>query len=188
MVEIRHESDTNEGRLGDLLAASRDTLRRRWLTLAIVSLAIFGLGTAYVLRMTPQYDATARVRIDPSRNPLQTQNATATGELSSEAIETEVTAMYSLDLARSVARRLNLTNNPVILSQINPDKVATATDRETAVAALLLKKLAVYRERLTYILGVQFQSPDPQLAATIANAFAENYIDAQVGNRVGTAE
>lgn len=188
MAEIRHDGDTNEGRLGDLLAASRDTLRRRWLTLAAISLVIFGLGAAYVLRMTPQYDATARVRIDPSRNPLQQQQATANGELSSESIETEVTAMYSLDLARSVVRRLNLVSNPVMLSQINPEKVATPADRETAVASLLLAKLAVYREKLTYILGVQYQSPDPALAAQIANAFAENYIDARVGDRVGTAE
>ncbi|MET1755179.1 Wzz/FepE/Etk N-terminal domain-containing protein [Novosphingobium sp. RD2P27] len=191
-MEIVHTSDAQDGRFSDLVAMVTDTLRRRWLTMAIVSAVIFALGVAGVLMLTPQYSATAQIRIDPSQNPLSRNTQQETQQsLSAEAIETEVAVLSSLDLARAVVRRLRLTSDPEFTEVIDRSAEAatmSTADRETAIARELLQNLSVGREKLSYILGVTFRSEDPEKAALIANAFAETYLSTKTGSRVGTAE
>lgn len=191
-MEILHNSEMKDGRFSDLVITIRDTIRRRWLTLAIVTATVAILGTIIVLMMTPQFTATSRVRIDPSRNPLSTnQPADAAQSLSSEAIETEVTVLNSLDLARIVVRQLRLDNDPEFTKGFDesPDAAKLSKeDRETAIAQSLLRNLSVGREKLTYILGINFTSRDPIKAARISNTFAEVYLSTKIGSRVGTAE
>src|SRR5690606_25983421 len=43
-------------------------------------------------------------------------------------------------------------------------------------------------DRLTYVINIAFESENPEKSARIANTFAEKYIAAKVGDRVGTAE
>ncbi|MEN3748075.1 AAA family ATPase [Sphingomonas sp. HF-S3] len=187
-MEVRQDT-AYEARLADIIAAVRDTLRRRWLVLTIVTALIVVAGVVVVYQMTPLYSSQARIRIDPSRDPLS-KAADARTELSAEAIETEVTAMYSLDLARQVVRKLNLMNDPEFAGALlNSDnaKVLNSAQRETTVANAVLSKLGVYREGQTYVLGVSYVSRDPVKAAAIANMFAELYISGRVGDKTGTA-
>ena len=192
-MDMRHEIEADDAQLADMVAVVRSAVQRRWLTLLLISSAIFALGALYVLRMTPQYVATARMRIDPSRNPLA---AAAPGggmqaEPSSEAIETEAQAMNSPDLARRVSRSLRLGDDPVTLKSLNrlpPSQVATSAQRETVIAGMLLRGLRVDRDKLTYILNVNFTGPDPVRAAAIANSFARTYIETRVVDKAGTAE
>lgn len=187
-MEVRQDT-AYEARLADIIAAVRDTLRRRWLVLTIVTALIVAAGVVVVYQMTPMFSSQARIRIDPSRDPLS-KAADARTELSSEAIETEVTAMYSLDLARQVVRKLNLMNDPEFAGALlNSDnaKVLNSAQRETAVANAVLSKLGVYREGQTYVLGVSYVSRNPAKAAAIANMFAELYISGRVGDKTGTA-
>jgi succinoglycan biosynthesis transport protein ExoP len=189
-MEIGHTADVNEGRLSDLVTQIRDVVRRRWLTLALVSAAVFGLGVVLILMMTPQYTALARVRIDPSRNPLSNSPQESQQALSPEAIETEVSVIKSTDLARRVVRKLGLVNDAEYTKFMKDELASRAmspSDRESAVAGRLAGGLSVDREKLTYILDVKFTSRDPIKAAKIANAFAQAYIDTKVGNNVGTA-
>jgi succinoglycan biosynthesis transport protein ExoP len=190
-MEITHASDANEGRLSDLVTQIRDVVRRRWLTLALIAAAVLTLGIVLILMMTPQYTASARVRIDPSRNPLASTPQEAQQALSPEAIETEVTVLKSMDLSRAVVRRLGLQNDPEY-TKFMTDNLASAAmsaeQREITIASQLQGGLSVDREKLTYILGVRFTSRDPVKAAKIANAFAQTYIDSKVGSKTGTSQ
>lgn len=190
-MEIVHTADAQEGKFSDLVMVITDTIRRRWITMAIVSGIILALGVTGIFMLTPKYTATARVRIDPYRNPLAQTQADAQQSLSSEAIETEVTVIGSLDQARLVVRKLKLDRDPEFVEKIDASAEAptlSAADRETAIARQLLQNLSVGREKLTYILGVSYQSTDANKAALIANAFAETYLRTKTGSRVGTAE
>ena len=95
-MEVRHEADEYEARLADVVSLVRDTIRRRWKMFAAVAAAVFIAGVVAVSFMTPRYTSTAKVRLDPSRNPLANSAQATRAELTPEAIETEVTAIRSL--------------------------------------------------------------------------------------------
>lgn len=183
-------ANQNEPKLGEVLRKAFNTVRRRWKMLAIVTAIVFALGTLLTFMMTPQYFASARVRIDPSRDPVAAQNGTVNAALSDEAIETEVSAFYSMDLARAVVRDLDLSDVPQFqeaIADLPPESIASPEERETAIASYLLDNLGVFRENQTYVLGVGYENADRIKAAEIANSFAENYIKGAVGTRTSVA-
>ncbi|CAN5198017.1 polysaccharide biosynthesis tyrosine autokinase [soil metagenome] len=189
-MKIDREITAQDTGLAEIVTRVVDTLRRRWLIMTLVSLGIFGLGVTLVMMMTPQYSATARVRIDPSRNPLNKDAGQAQESLSPEAIETEVTTINSLDLARKVVRDLKLGNAPEFTKGVQAPEgtVLSPGDRELALAANPLKKLDVGRDKLTYILDISFDSRDPLMAARVANGFADSYLASKVGSDSGAAQ
>ena len=189
-MEVRHEADEYEARLADVISVVRDTIRRRWKVLAAVTAAVFLVGVLAVSFMTPKYTSTAKVRLDPSRNPLANNAQATRAELTPEAIETEVTAIRSLDLARSIVRAYGLSGDPEFTKEIegNIGNIGTTETRENALAAAVLSHLQVDREKLTYVLNVRFTSVDSLKAAKLANAFADGYIESRTTNKVGTAE
>ncbi len=189
-MEVRHEADEYEARLADVVSVVRDTVRRRWKVLVAVTALVFAAGVVLVSFMTPKFTSTAKIRLDPARNPLASNPNQTRAELTPEAIETEVTAIRSLDLARSIVRSYKLNNDPEFtehLSDKQASKLRTSEARENAIAAAVLDNLKVDREKLTYVLNVRFTSTDPIKAAALANAFADGYIESRTSNKVGTA-
>jgi capsular exopolysaccharide synthesis family protein len=176
-------------RLSDLVRSVRGILQRRWITLVTVSVAIFILSVIVIFLMTPKYDATTRIRIDPSRNPMSSVQNQVQADLGSEAIETEVGVFQSPDLAREVVRRLNLQEDLEFTKGIDGRDRPSGDDQQhlNDVADSVMRHLSVSREKLSYIIAVRFQSKDAGKAARIANAFAETYLDTRVGTRMGTA-
>ncbi|EJL28309.1 AAA family ATPase [Novosphingobium sp. AP12] len=177
----------NDATLAELLGRARDTLQRRWKTFAVVALGIFVVLAVAVFFLKPNYTATVHVRIDPTRDPVATQRGDAKSSLSDESIDTEVSAFYSLALAKTVVDELRLTNDAAFAPSNDDPLIRTSEDRKTAVATTLLRKLAVFREQQTYVLNVAFEDRDPVKAAQIANSFASNYIKGAVGSRTSVA-
>jgi uncharacterized protein involved in exopolysaccharide biosynthesis/Mrp family chromosome partitioning ATPase len=186
-MEIAHKPEGYDGRLADLVQIVRDTVRRRWLTLAVVSAAVFALGVIAVSFMTPKYESVALVRIDPNRNPVDNRGA-GQASLSPEAIETEVTIVTSPEIARAVVSQLKLQNDPEFNPTLEKDgpKLPEA-EQVNATAAALLSNLSVSRDKLTYIIGIRFTSKNALKAAQVANAFADRYLATKVGNNMGDA-
>ena len=152
--------------------------------------AFLAAAAILVSLMTPQYVATAKIRLDPGRNPLAKDAQSTRAELAPEAIDTEVTAIRSSDLARAIVKERGLVDEPEFakaLSQSAAPNLANSDTREAIVANALLNQLAVSREKLTYVLNVSFRSTNPVEAAAVANAFAQGYIEARTTGRVGVA-
>jgi succinoglycan biosynthesis transport protein ExoP len=189
-METRQEAQEYEARLADIVSVIRETVRRRWLVLLAVAGTILVAAVILISLMTPQYSATAKIRLDPSRNPLANATQQARAELAPEAIETELTAIRSADLARSIVKSKGLATEPEFMGgQNSPSGTAlTSTDsRDAAAANALLSHLTVDREKLTYVLNVTFRSTDPNRAAELANGFADGYIEGRTGQKVGIA-
>ncbi len=180
----------SETRFGDLIRSARDVIRRRILVLLAVAAVVAAIGIVLTLRITPVYQGVTRIQIDPSRNPLARSAGDAQAQLASEAIETEVSVIRSLDIARIVTKRLNLVNDPEFGGGPTPagQPARSPEAKQEAVARSINSKLDVSRDRLTYILIIRFSSLSPDKAAKIANAFATAYLDTKVGNKIGTAE
>ncbi len=181
-------STEREARLSELVHSLMAMLRRRWLTLALVTAIVAGLAITAIMLMPPKYQATASIRIDPSRSPVG-KAADNQASLGSEAIETEVSVLNSPDLAREVVKRLNLQADPEFAKGLDSDeKVAqTAEMRLSRVADSVMRHLKVGRDKLTYVIDISFKSRDAAKSADIANAFAETYIATRVNGRIGTA-
>ncbi|RZM21054.1 MAG: hypothetical protein EOP67_52710, partial [Sphingomonas sp.] len=179
-----------ETRLSDVIRTVRDVIRRRILILLGITAVVAAIGIILTLRITPVYQGVTRIQIDPSRNPLARTANDAQAQLASEAIETEVSVIRSLDLARVVVKRLNLLNDPEFSGGPPPEgkPALSPAAKLDVVARSVNSHLDVARDRLTYIMAIRFNSESADKAARIANAFATGYLDTKVGNKIGSAE
>ena len=188
-MEIAHDSGHDANRLPEVVVRIKDALRRRWPVLAIVAALIFALAVGGTFMLTPKYQAIARVRLDPTRNPLANNGqTTADPTLTTEQIDTEVSLVGSPNVARKVVTLLGLLNDPEFTRGMDEATARDPKARAEAVSGAVLNKLSVGRDKLTYILAIRFTSVDPAKAARIANAFAEQYIASKVGSTANTAE
>lgn len=186
-MEVSRDRDDYEGKLSDLLAIVRDTVARRWKMLVAITVACLLASIAIAFTMPPTYQAVARVQIDPSRNPLAKSGGAKDEDLSPESIETEVSMINSLDLARKVVTKLKLDRDPEFAGDLDKQGIIKPEARVGAVAGRVLGNLSVGREKLTYIIAISAKSRDPEKAARIANAFADLYLETKINSLTGTA-
>ncbi len=167
---------------------------RLWI--AIPTLAAFFLSFAYVNMVTPRYASEARIFVENRETPLTRQGGDRQQVpeqlLDQEAIASQVQIIYSRDVARAVIRDLDLTKlpefDPMIEGRSLPTyllalfgivrDIAQMTAEERALEAYY-ERLSVYPVDRSRVIEVRFMSKNSELAARVANAIAERYIDAQ---------
>ncbi|WP_068094982.1 GumC family protein [Novosphingobium rosa] len=175
-----------EARLADVIAKAKDVLQRRYKVAVAVALLVTLIGVAITLTIKPLYQGITRIQIDPQHNPLNRGGDTQ-AQLANEAIETEVSVLSSLDLARTVVRRLNLTRDDEFGKGLELHPEMSDDLKVDVVANKLVSVTDVARDKLTYILSVKVAARNPTKAARIANEYALAYMDAKVGTDTGTA-
>jgi succinoglycan biosynthesis transport protein ExoP len=143
----------------------------RWKILTFIAASV--LGTVIVSsRLVPVYEATAIVDIDQQKPPgiIGEESARSALNDSDQFLATQVKLIQSDSVLRPVVLQYKLLEQDGAASS---DRIKAAA-RENA--PLTLKKLKVTRQSNTYLLLVSYRSPDPQLAADIANAVTQSYI------------
>ena len=190
-MKVMNDTANYEARLADVIRTARDVVKRRILTLGLVAAGVTVLGVAATLSVKPVYEGVVRLQIDPSRNPLARSASDAQAQLASEAIETEVSVINSLDLGRTVVKRLNLIRDPEFSEGIaKAEKKGgplSESEKLDQVTRQVMGNLGVSREKLTYIIGIRYRDRDAAKSAMIANAFATAYLDTRVDTNIGTA-
>lgn len=177
---------TYEARMADVFAKVRDVVRRRYKVWVAITVLVTLVGVGITMTLKPYYQGMVRLQIDPKQNPLTRNQGEAQAQLATEAIETEVSVISSLEMARKVASRMNLINDPEFgKGAVKPG--LTPEQKLDAVAGALASATNVSREKLTYILAIKVASLDPKKAALLANEFAAAYMDTKVGTNIGTA-
>lgn len=150
-------------------------LRRRcWSILGFVAFCV--LATFLVSsRLTRIYEATATIDIDrQSPTSIIGQEATRTMFNDSEQfLATQMKLIQSDSVLRPVARKYSLLKREG--SEVNGNG-QSQVDSARENAPVSLKMLKVTRPPTTYLLLVSYRSPDPGLAADVANAIADSYI------------
>lgn len=163
----------------------RLTLKHRLLIIGAL-VAALAVGLALTLFMTPRYVAMTSLQIDREAARVfgtddeQPPESMTQGE---EFFQTQYGLLRSRSLAERVIDGLGLANSDAFLEQMGlpaPKKVGTAADqsraRRLAVLAAIEDNLGVTPVRGSRLVNVSFESPDAVLAARVANAFAENFI------------
>lgn len=145
--------------------------RHAWKILAFV---VFGVSATLIVssRLTPIYESTATVDID-RRAPtsvLGDDSRSAGVNDADQFLATQVKLIQSDSVLRPVVRKFN----PERADIATLDKPLPTTAREDA--PVHLTKLKVTRPPNTYLLLISYRSPDPDMAASVANAVAQSYI------------
>jgi capsular exopolysaccharide synthesis family protein len=147
--------------------------RQKWRILAFVLVAV--VSTVIVsARLTPIYESTATVDID-RQAPAGVIGQDALRMAPNDAdqfLATQVKLVQSDSVLRPVADRYKL---PLVSTSGIPGQPALPTSR-VQNAPVVLKNLKITRPPNTYLLLISYRSPDPDLAANVANAVAESYI------------
>src|ERR1041384_1085073 len=188
-------SDARDGEL-DLGAVGRTLVRKRWWVLG-PALAIAALTFVGVNLITPKYKSEARVLIEGRENvfvrPVAEQNAIDRERtVDQEAVTSQVQLALSRDLARQVVKQLKLGELPefdstlrgVSLMRYSLGFLGLAKDPlsmtpEERVLESYYDRLTVFQVDKSRVISIEFQSADPELAAKVANAIAENYLGFQ---------
>lgn len=168
----------------DLAQYWRTLSRHKWLILCVV-IAALAVGAAVTLVTQPVYTAQASLQLDrESAKVINTQDPTPSDELVSgdEFFQTEYGLLRSRSLAIRVAESLGLAQSDAFINKMG--HTAKSGDRRDAVLKLLSTNLAVIPTRGSRLVTLNFSSPDPALSAQIANAFADNFITANLDRRM----
>ncbi len=188
----------------DVTALGRALWRaKRWLVPLVLITAV---GTfAAMQAVTPKYRGQAKILIESQGAVYPGINRNVEGEralLDQEGVASQVQLLNSYDLARRVAKKLELSQR----SEFNPSAEERAslvdkalnllgfdrTNRQASLEERVLEgyfdRLIVYQVEKTRVITVEFTSRDPELAANAANTIVQEYLDLQAAAKRDNTE
>ena len=185
--------------IGAEFDSQESPLRRYWRILfkrryAILSIVAACVGVALLLAMLTQREYTARVTVQVDREaPKIVTSGGLEGEggggaFNNEFYQTQYTLLKSRSLSESVVRDLRLVDNYDFLTGYQPsgidDVKRIPRNRRFEIATGIVNGgTLVSPVRLSSVIDVLFVSPSPAMAATIANAIGEKYIEENLNRR-----
>lgn len=160
-------------------------LRHRWL-MAVVFVGIFAVACVGTLLQTPQFKATALVRIDRGRINLVQDTTVDDSRLGfREFYGTQRRVLSSRTLAQRTLDQLDAWGHPLLLKTGDLDGTSeSGRDKQTE---RLLKMQKVTHVRDTQLIEVNFNTPDPGFSRDLTNALVREYIAYNVEAESGVA-
>lgn len=158
---------------------------RHRILIAVVVLLSLGVGLAVTMLSTPIYQASASVQIEQqAARVLNTDDIQPEpGRNEDRFLQTQVDILRSRSLAERTAQTLDFFGNNRFLIAMGQRVPADATMAPGAqdglrrqVVSLLQGNLTIELPRESRVVQIAFESPDPALAARVANGYAENFI------------
>jgi len=144
-----------------------------WRILGFVAIAV-AATLVFSQRLTPIYEATATVDIDrqmPAGIIGQDANRAVMND-ADQFLATQVKLIQSDSVLRPVADRYQLREREKVFAGSEPPGGVPVQE-----APVLLKRLKVSRPPNTYLVLISYRSPDPRLAANVANSVARSYLE-----------
>jgi succinoglycan biosynthesis transport protein ExoP len=149
-------------------------LRQKWKIIGFVAACVLATYV-YFSRATPIFEATATIDVD-QRSPAGVigQQASPGYDMwdSDQFLATQMELIQSDAVLRPIAKRFNLYQREAELDHIPPEKAPELTN-----SPVYLGQLRVSRPLDTYILKISYRSSDPVLAADVANAVSQSYVE-----------
>ncbi|TMM50428.1 GumC family protein [Qipengyuania marisflavi] len=166
-------------------------LRRHfWMALAIVGAAV-AIALVSTMLDTPRYTATTSVQINDQSDEVLGKDFEGSIAPPSDwdvdrFLNTQLDILRSRGLAERVADALDLANNERFFASMEIPPGAVTGDarqkRDTAIA-LLRGNMQIDLPRSTRIAAIGFTSTDPGMSASVADAFAAEFIQANLQRR-----
>ena len=173
----------------------RTLFKRRYIIFAITALGI-AAGILISMLTRPEYAGTVTVQV--AREEAKVLNIEGVEQdgggsrFDAEFYQTQYALLKSRSLSERVVRDLALDQNHLFLANYDQGEVdsiqALPRDRRFALATNMVNDNTVVTPvRLSSIINVTYNSPNPQLSATIANAIAENFVQSNLMRRYEAA-
>jgi len=178
--------------------------RRRWaIYLAVATIGVAALVGSFLA--TPLYRATATVQIERQAPDVLSFKDLARTDMSymayNDFYQTQYKLLQSEAVARVTVRRLALTSHPDFLPESKgPSLYArlrallpgalepVPQDPEEIALRMVLGPLEISPVRNSHLVHVSWVSPDPQLAAQVANAVTDSYIQFNMQSQFSTTD
>lgn len=149
-------------------------LRERIWYIIVVFLVVFSSALVYTFSATKIYRSTATVQLlrdDPT--VMQVQDVVDTQIRGAEDLNTQVKLLESLNLIEKVADRLTGDD----LRQFMAPYQDGGEDDPVRPHGIIAKNREIIPQRLSLVLAVQYEHPDPTIAAKVANYFVDEFIN-----------
>lgn len=158
-------------------------LRERIWYFVVVFFIIFTGTVLYTIQSTPLYRAAATVRL--LREPpgiMKAYEGTDTNEVirSAEDFNTEVGILNSVRIANSVADRIRDEDRRLLMAPYE-NRLGGALN----ILEVLMRNRRVVPAGTSMMVNVLFTHPDPDIAALVANAFADEFINYSMRESIG---
>jgi chain length determinant protein EpsF len=160
-------------------------LRARYVAVLAVLLTTVVVVTGYSLWLPKQYSASAAVLIDV-KSPDPVTGLMLQGMMAPGYMATQIDIINSDRTARSVVKTLKLEGSNSI-QEMWLDATSGKGQLVDWLSALLQKNLDVKPSRESNVVNINYTATDPAFAATVANAFAQAYIDVNLDLRLAPA-
>lgn len=153
----------------------------------LITMIVTIVSTAAVSLLLPKtYKATTSVLLNyKGIDPLT--GVSMPGALLPGYVATQIDIITSKNVALHVVEKLGLAKSPAVIEQFRD-----ATDGKGNIndwlADLLLKKVDIAPARESSVLDISFKGADPQFAAAVSNAFAEEYQKVSIQLKVEPAQ
>lgn len=165
-------------------------LRNFWIVVGIIGLTL-AVALAVTLVQTPRYTAETSLEInDQSEQVLgedfETQVGSADSWDTDRFLNTQLQILTSRSISERVANRLSLFEDEAFFAAMQapaPDTYASVANRRDAVLAMLMENLEVDLPADSRVATVSFTTIEPDISAEIANAYAEEFIQASLQRR-----
>jgi len=179
---------SQEPGLGDIFGLVRLFARRRYITILIVAALAVGVGVLYLRITPPTYTASADLILGKHEGQfVQQQLVLSAPPMDALSMESQVQIVKSDNVAASVVKRLNLDHdsdflaggNGLLAKLSDPWKKNPTLDdfqRTQLAIALVEKNLDAAHIGMSSVIEVSYSWSDPEKAALIANAVAEEFI------------
>lgn len=171
-----------EERLVDLAKLGRLVHQHKWpMLLAAAVVAALAL-LAYFLA-DRVYEANAVVALERTQDEIVRTKDDEGKQVTvdSPSVDTEVQVLQSAAIIQSAVANAKLNTNPRVLAVLSGGAAAPLT--VDAAASAIAGDLEISRQGLSYAIRVGYASPDPQVAALVANAITDAYVNGQVRNQ-----
>ncbi|WP_269930221.1 GumC family protein [Aminobacter sp. HY435] len=175
------------------------SLISNWRRLAIVVFAVTGLAFVFASLATPHYRAETKILIETRESVFTRPDGSGESDrpmLDEEGVTSQVEIIGSTDILKQVAKKLDLASLP----EFDASADMSALSRLLVIAGLkgdpnelppeervlkaMRERLVVYRVEKSRVIGIQFSSQDPKLAAAVPNAIADAYLEFQRGSKL----
>ena len=156
------------------------------LTSFYIVTGVVAVAVAASLLLPKKYKAESAIVVDVRGNDPLTKDGAMPAQLAPSYLATQVDVIASHNVALKVMDRMKLAKDPDFIRAFQEATDGTGSIRDWG-ADVLLKSLTVRPSRDSNVIYIQFKSKDPQRAADITNAFADNYMQTSVELQVDPA-
>ena len=158
-------------------------LKARWKTAMLVFFLSLIVGGVAIWQLPKRYDSTASVVFDVKQ---QDPVAGMILPVMPGYLATQVAIINSDKVAKRIVKALRLDESPAVKEQWL-EATQGRGKLEDWAAKFLQRGLQVVPSRESNVIDINYRAGDPAFAATVANAYAQAYIDANIELKVDPA-